>query len=165
MCRSRECRISFYHDIVNFAATATEIHQSYGNKSSLQVPIHERQDAPASMLETQKAIRLSSNGRRDSNYCQAPPNTIFQAFIYASIMHFYKRKDNTQVCDNHKGISLNPVAREILAIFVDSARNEESSTCSCHEQNSYLFSTYVDLTNVFKIIMAKNGCRRICIAL
>ena len=33
----------------------------------------------------------------------------------ASIIHLYKRKENLQVCDNHRGISLLSIAGKILA--------------------------------------------------
>ena len=41
--------------------------------------------------------------------------TLPQDFKYASIIHLYKRKDNRQACDNHRGISLLLVAGNALA--------------------------------------------------
>ena len=38
-----------------------------------------------------------------------------QEFKDASIIHLYKRKGNTQVCDNHKDVSLLSIAGKILA--------------------------------------------------
>ena len=114
-----------------------------------------------------------------------------QEFKDASIIHLYKRKGNLQVCDNHRGISLLSIAGKILArillnrltatltrdsyqrVSVDSGKSAGPPTwCllreKCQEQNSDLFSTYVDLTKAFDTvsregmwkIMAKYGCPR-----
>ena len=113
----------------------------------------------------------------------------------ASIIHLYKRKGNHQVCDNHRGISLLSIAGKILArillnrltTHLDQGLLPESQ-CGfwkergttdmvfaarqlqekCQEQNSDLFSTYVDLTKAFDTvsreglwkIMATYGCPR-----
>ena len=119
--------------------------------------------------------------------------TIPQEFKDASIIHLYKQKGNHQVCDNHRGISLLFIAGKILArillnrltthfdqgLLPESQcgfRKERGTTDmvfaarqlqeKCQEQNSDLFSTYVDLTKAFdKVsreglwkIMAKYGC-------
>ena len=123
-----------------------------------------------------------------------------QEFKDASIIHLYKRKGNRQACDNHRGISLLCIAGKILArillnrltAHLDQGLLPESQ-CGfrkkrgtidmvfaarqlqekCQEQNSNLFSTYVDLTKAFDSvnreglwkIMAKYGCPRKFIAL
>ena len=121
--------------------------------------------------------------------------TIPQKFKDASTIHLYKRKGNHQVCDNHRGISLLSIAGKILArillnrltthldqgLLPESQcgfRKERGTTDmvfaarqlqeKCQEQNSDLFSTYVDLTKAFDTvsreglwkIMAKYGCPR-----
>ena len=113
-----------------------------------------------------------------------------QEFKDASIIHLYKRRRNHQVCDNHRGISLLSIAGKILArILVNRpTKHLPESQCGfwkehgttdmvfaarqlqekCQEQNSDLFSTYVDLTKAFDTvsreglwkIMAKYGCPR-----
>ena len=47
--------------------------------------------------------------------CMLRKEAIQQDFKDASIIHLFKRKDNPQACDNHKGISLLPIAGKILA--------------------------------------------------
>ena len=119
--------------------------------------------------------------------------TLPQDFKDASIVHLYKRKGNKQACDNHRGISLLSIAGKILArILLNrlTAHLEQGllpeSQCGfrkergtidmvfaarqlqekCQEQNTDLFSTYVDLTKAFDTvsrdglwkIMAKYGC-------
>jgi hypothetical protein len=119
--------------------------------------------------------------------------TLPQDFKDASIVHLYKRKGNRQACDNHRGISLLSIAGKILArlllnrltLHLDQGLLPESQ-CGfrkergtvdmvfaarqlqekCQEQNTSLFSTYVDLTKAFDTvsreglwkIMAKYGC-------
>jgi len=126
--------------------------------------------------------------------------TIPQEFKDASIIHLYKRKGNRQACDNHRGISLLSIAGKILArillnrltAHLDQGLLPESQ-CGFRkergtidmvfaarqlqekyqEQNSDLFSTYVDLTKAFDTvsreglwkIMAKYGCPRKFVAL
>ena len=126
--------------------------------------------------------------------------SIPQEFKDASIIHLYKRKGNRQACDNHRGISLLSISGKILArillnrltVHLDQGLLPESQ-CGfrkgrgtidmvfaarqlqekCQEQNSDLFSTYVDLTKAFDTvsrvglwkIMAKYGCPRKFIAL
>ena len=121
--------------------------------------------------------------------------TIPQDFKDATIIHLYKRKGSRQACDNHRGISLLSIAGKILArillnrltVHLDQGLLPESQ-CGfrkergtidmvfaarqllekCQEQNSDLFSTYVDLTKAFDTvgreglwkIMAKYGCPR-----
>ena len=118
-----------------------------------------------------------------------------QEFKDASIIHLYKRKGNPQVCDNHRGKSLLSIAGKTLArillnrltTHLDQGLLPESQ-CGfrkhrgttdmvfaarqlqdkCQEQNSDLFSTYVDLTKAFDTvsreglwkIMTKYGCPR-----
>ena len=121
--------------------------------------------------------------------------TLPQDFKDASIVHLYKRKGNKQACDNHRGISLLSIAGKVLArVLLNrlTAHLEQGllpeSQCGfrkergtidmvfaarqlqekCQEQNTDLFSTYVDLTKAFDTvsrdglwkIMAKYGCPR-----
>ena len=118
----------------------------------------------------------------------------------ASIVHLYKRKGNRQSCDNHRGISLLSIAGKILARILLNRLNSHledgllpESQCGfragrgtadmifaarqlqekCIEQNSPLFSTYVDLTKAFDTvsreglwqIMSKYGCPETFIAI
>ncbi|XP_052235201.1 uncharacterized protein LOC127847374 [Dreissena polymorpha] len=137
------------------------------------------------MLETQKVIRLQSNGsalstvaipaecyKQGGTTITARLNKMFlrkweqeaisQSFKDASIMHVYTCKGNIQALWTKQ-----------------ETRNHRHGLCcqvaprKLHEQNTNLFSTYVDLTRAFAIvsregqlkIMAKNGCPRICIVL
>lgn len=116
-----------------------------------------------------------------------------QDFKDASIIHLYKRKGNRQACDNHRGISLLSIAGKILARVllnrlikhlengllpesqcgfrknrgtIDMVFAARQLQEKCQEQNSDLYSTYVDLTKAFDTvsreglwrIMAKYGC-------
>ena len=115
-----------------------------------------------------------------------------QDFNDASIIHIYKRKGNQQACDNHRGISLLSISGKILARVlnclnyhleyglllesqcgfrkkdgtVDMVFAARQLLKKCEQKNSYLYSTYLDLTKVFdmvsrdglRIIMAKYGC-------
>ena len=45
-------------------------------------------------------------------------------FKDASIIHLYKRKENAQVCDNHRGIFLLSIAGKILAQILLNRLNE-----------------------------------------
>ena len=47
--------------------------------------------------------------------CMWREEAIPQEFNGASIIHLYKRKGNSQVCDNHRDISLLCIAGKILA--------------------------------------------------
>ena len=49
-------------------------------------------------------------------HCMWRKEAISQEFNNASIIHLYKRKENPQFCDNHRGISLPSIAG-ILAKF------------------------------------------------
>ena len=116
-----------------------------------------------------------------------------QDFKDASIIHLYKRKGNRQACDNHRGISLLSIAGKALARVllnrlikhledghlpesqcgfrrnrgtIDMVFAARQLQEKCQEQNSDLYSTYVDLTKAFDTvsreglwrIMAKYGC-------
>ena len=99
-----------------------------------------------------------------------------------------KRKENTQVCDNHRGISVLSIAGKILARVLLNRLNEHQKASEdscrknrgtidmiftarqlqekCQEQNVDLYMTFVDLTNAFDKVsrerlwkfMAKFGC-------
>ena len=107
--------------------------------------------------------------------------------LYASIIHLYKRKGNSQSCEFHRGISLLSIAGKILAkillnpltMHLDQGLLPENQ-CEfwkepgttdmvfvarqlqekCQEQNAHLFSTYVDLTKAFDTV-SRNGMWRI----
>ena len=126
--------------------------------------------------------------------------TLPQDFKDASIIHLYKRKGNRKVCNNHRGISLLSIAGKVLARvllnrLIDHLENDHlpESQCGfrknrgtidmvfaarqlqekCQEQNTDLYSTFVDLTKAFDTvsreglwrIMEKYGCPRKFIAL
>ena len=126
--------------------------------------------------------------------------TVPQDFKDASIVHLYKRKGNRQTCDNHRGISLLSIAGKILARILLNRLNAHlekgllpESQCGfrkergtidmifaarqlqekCQEQNTDLYSTYIDLTKAFDTvsreglwrIMAKYGCPRKFVAI
>ena len=110
-----------------------------------------------------------------------------------TFIHIYKRKGNRQACDDHRRISLLSISGKILArVLLNSLNNHlehgllPQSQCvflkergtfdmvfvvrqlqeNCQEQNTDLYSTYVDLTMAFDMIskeglwriMAKYGC-------
>ena len=101
-----------------------------------------------------------------------------QQFKDATIVHIYKRKGNRQSCDNHRGISLLSIAGKILARVLLNRLTQHleqdppllpESQCGfrasrgtvdmifaarqlqekCQEQNSKLYTTFVDLTKAF----------------
>ena len=103
-----------------------------------QVEINTSLADPPTVLETQKAIELLSNGKAPGSdsipaeiYKTGGPKLVErmtlmfeemwkqkripQDFKDASIIHLYKRKGNRQSCDNHRGISLLCVAGKVLA--------------------------------------------------
>ena len=116
-----------------------------------------------------------------------------QDFNDAFIIHIYKRKGNRQACDNNRRISLLSISGKILARVLLNCLNNHleygllpESQCGfrkeretvgivfsarqlqekCQEQNTDLYSTYVDLTKAFDMvsrdnlwkIMPKYGC-------
>uniref|UniRef100_A0A8C5P9E5 C2H2-type domain-containing protein n=1 Tax=Leptobrachium leishanense TaxID=445787 RepID=A0A8C5P9E5_9ANUR len=119
--------------------------------------------------------------------------TVPQDLKDASIIHLYKRKGNRQACDNHREISLLSIAGKILARALLNRLNVHleqgllpESQCGfrkargtidmvfaarqlqekCQEQNSDLYSTFIDLNKAFDTvsrdglwrIMKKYGC-------
>ncbi|XP_062608228.1 uncharacterized protein LOC134270061 [Saccostrea cucullata] len=124
-------------------------------------------DAVPTLEEIQKAISLLSTGK-------APGGDSIPDLKDASINHLYKRKGNRQACDNHRGISLlsiagkTPVPLNRLIKHLEDCLLPESQ-CGFRknrgtmdmvfatrqlkekyqEQNSDLYSIYVDLTKVF----------------
>ena len=111
-----------------------------------------------------------------------------QEFRTATIMHLFKRKGNSQVCDNRRGISLLSFAGKILARVLLNRLNEHhelsvlltESQCGfrkdrgtidmiftarqlqekCQEQNVDLYMTFVDLTQAFDTV-SREGLRKI----
>nr|VZI34571.1 unnamed protein product [Spirometra erinaceieuropaei] len=102
-----------------------------------------------------------------------------QDFKDATIVHLYKRKENRQVCDNHRGISLLNIAGKILARILLSRLNNNleqrlllETQCGfrrhrgttdmiftacqlqekCQEMRTHLYSTFVDLTKAFDAV-------------
>ena len=101
----------------------------------------------------------------------------------ATIIRLFKRKGNSQVCDNHRGISVLSVAGKILARVLLNGLNEHleqsgpllESQCGfwkdrgtidmiftarqlqekCQEQNVDLYMTFADLTKAFDTISRK----------
>ena len=75
-------------------------------------------DADAIPAEVYKAGGLPmANKLTELLHCMWRKEAILQEFKDASIIHLYKRKENPQVCDNHRGISLQCIAGKILAKF------------------------------------------------
>ena len=103
-----------------------------------------------------------------------------QEFKDASIIHLFKRKDNPQLCDNHRGISLLSIAGKVLARVLLIRLNEHleqsglllENQCGfrknrrtidmiftarqlqekCQEQNMDLYMTFVGLTKAFDTV-------------
>ena len=110
-----------------------------------------------------------------------------QDFKDASIIHLYERKGNREACDNHPGISLLSMAGKNVATVVLNRRNDHleqgllpESQCGfrkdrgtidmvfaarklqekCQEQNTDLYSTFVDLTKAFDSV-SRDGLWRV----
>ena len=149
------------------------------------------------VTETRKAIHHLSSGKAPGTYaipaevykagglpmaekltelfqCMWRKDAILQYFKDASIIHLYKRKENPQICDNHRGFSLLSFAGKILAkillnhlnAHLDKAGLIPESQCGfrkdrgtidmiftarqlqekCQEQYVDLYMTFVDLT-------------------
>ncbi|VDM00421.1 unnamed protein product [Schistocephalus solidus] len=62
-----------------------------------------------------------------------------QDFIDAIIVHLYKQKENRQLCNNHRGISLLKIAGNIFAH-------------KCQEMRTHLYATFVDLKKSFDTV-------------
>nr|VZI03351.1 unnamed protein product [Spirometra erinaceieuropaei] len=102
-----------------------------------------------------------------------------QDFKDATIVHLYKRKGNRQVCDNHRGISLQNIAGKIFVRILLNRLNNHleqgllpESQCGfrrhrgttdmilaarqlqekCQEMRTHLYSTFVDLTKAFDTV-------------
>ena len=100
----------------------------------------------------------------------------------ASMVHLYKRKENRQTCDNHRGILLLSITGKILArvllnCLIDHLEDGllPESQCGfrpgrgtadmifaarqlqeeCQEQNVGLYTTFVDLTKAFDTVCKK----------
>ncbi|BHF79661.1 hypothetical protein SprV_0702278300 [Sparganum proliferum] len=102
-----------------------------------------------------------------------------QDFKDATIVHLYKRKGNSQVCDNHRDTSLLNIAGKIFARILLNRLNNQlehgllpETKCGfrrhrgttdmifaarqlqekCQEVRTYLYSTFVDLTKAFDTV-------------
>ena len=62
-----------------------------------------------------------------------------QEFKDATIIHLFKRKGNPQVCDNHRGISLLPIAGKILAWVLLNRLNEHLEQSGLLPESESLF--------------------------
>ena len=168
-------------------------------------------DELPTVTETRKAIQYLSSGKAPGTdaipaevykagglpmaekltelcQCMWRKEAIPQDFKDASIIHLYKRKGNSQVCDNHRGISLLSIAGKILAkiilnrlnVHLDQAGLIPESQCGfrkdrgaidmiftakqlqekCQEQNVDLYMTFVNLTKAFDTV-SREGLWRI----
>nr|VZI47838.1 unnamed protein product [Spirometra erinaceieuropaei] len=159
-------------------------------------------DLPPSLQETIRAAQLLSSGKAPGSdaipaevYKHGGPQlmdhltALFQEvwrqgevpqdFKDATIVHLYKRKGNSQVCDNHRGISLLNIAGNIFARILLNRLNNHleqgllpESQCGfrrhrgttdmifaarqlqekCQETRTHLYSTFVDLTKAFDTV-------------
>ena len=92
-------------------------------------------------METRKAVLQLSSGKAPGEevykaeglpvaekltelfHCMWRKEAIPQEFKDASIIHLYERKGKSQVCDNHRGISLLSITGKILAKILSSHLN------------------------------------------
>nr|VZI31776.1 unnamed protein product [Spirometra erinaceieuropaei] len=159
-------------------------------------------DLPPSLQETIRAVQQLSSGKAPGldaipaeDYKHGDPQlmdhltALFQEmwrqgevpqdFKDANIVHLYKRKENHQVCDNHRGISLLNIAGKIFARILLNRLNNHleqgllpESQCGfrrhrgtmdmifaarqlqekCQEMRTHLYSTFVDLTKAFDTV-------------
>nr|VZI08832.1 unnamed protein product [Spirometra erinaceieuropaei] len=159
-------------------------------------------DLPPSLQETIRAVQQLSSGKAPGSdaipaevYKHGGPQLmdhltalfqemwrqgeIPQDFKDATILHLYKRKGNSHVCDNHRGISLLNIAGKIFArILLNRLNNhlEQRLLTKCHcgfrrhcgttdmilaarqlqekcqEMRTHLHSTFVDLTKAFDTV-------------
>ena len=170
-----------------------------------QVECNLQLDEFLTAAETVKAIKLLSSGKAPGS--DAIPAEIYRAggtpvakkmtelfhimwrkeaipqeFKDASVIHLFKRKENPQLFDNHRGISLLSIAEKGLARILLNRLNEHleqsgllpetESQCGfrkdrgtidmvftarqvqdkCQEQNIDLYMTFVDLTKAFDTV-------------
>ncbi|KAL8563736.1 hypothetical protein ACOMHN_063504 [Nucella lapillus] len=175
-----------------------------------QVAINTELDAQPSYEEVNKAIKQMTTGKAPGP--DAIPAEVYktggetirnqltslfqsmwkqehmpQEFRDATIVHIYKRKENRQSCDNHRGISLLSIAGKILARVLLNRLLEHleqgllsESQCGfragrgttdmifaarqlrekCMEQHRDLYTTFVDLTKAFDTV-SRGGLWRI----
>ena len=116
-------------------------------KRLLQIECNPLLDELPTFSETVKAIKLLSSGKIPGSdaipaeiyKAGSPPvaekltgllhimwrkEAIPQEFKDATIIHLFKRKENPQVCDNHRDISLLSIAGKILARVLLNRLNE-----------------------------------------
>nr|VZI45637.1 unnamed protein product [Spirometra erinaceieuropaei] len=139
---------------------------------------------PPSLQETIRAVQQLSSGKAPGS--DAIPAKVFkhggevpQDFKDATIVNLYQRKENRQVCDNHRGISLLNIAGKIFARILLNRLNNHlehgllpESQCGflrhrgttdmifaarqlqekCQEMRTQLYSTFVDLTKTFDTV-------------
>nr|VZH93823.1 unnamed protein product [Spirometra erinaceieuropaei] len=167
-----------------------------------QVETNADLDLPPSLQETIRAVQQLSSGKAPGSdaipaevYKHGGPllmdhlTALFQEmwrqgevpqdFKDATIVHLYKRKENRQNCDNHRGISLLNIAGKIFARILLNRLNNHleqgllpESQCGfrrhrgttdmifaarqlqekCQEMRTHLYSTFVDLTKAFDTV-------------
>ncbi|BHF61520.1 hypothetical protein SprV_0100449500 [Sparganum proliferum] len=161
-----------------------------------QVETNADLDLPPSLQETIRAVQQLSSGKAPGSdaipaevYKHGGPQlmdhltALFQEMWRqgedATIVHFYKRKGNRQICDNHRGISLLNIAGKIFARILLNRLNNHleqgllpESQCGfrrhrgttdmifaarqlqekCQEMRTHLYSTFVDLTKAFDTV-------------
>ncbi|BHF69972.1 hypothetical protein SprV_0301301900 [Sparganum proliferum] len=167
-----------------------------------QVETNADLDLPPSLQETIRTVQQLSSGKAPGS--DAIPTEVYkhggpqlmdhltalfremwrqgevpQDFKDATIVHFYKRKGNRQVCDNHGGISLLNIAGKIFVRILLNRLNNHlkhnllpESQCGfrrhrgttdmifaarqlqekCQEMRTHLYSTFVDLTKAFDAV-------------
>nr|VZI35549.1 unnamed protein product [Spirometra erinaceieuropaei] len=174
-----------------------------------QVETNADLDLPPSLQETIRAVQQLSSGKAPGSdaipaevYKHGGPQlmdhltALFQEmwrqgeipkdFKDATIVHLYKRKENRQICDNHRGISLLNIAGKIFARILLNRLNNHlkqgllpESQCGfrrhrgttdmifaarqlqekCQEMRTHLYSTFVDLTKAFDTVNREGLCK------
>ena len=175
-----------------------------------QLQVNNQMDDPPTESEVKKAISQLSNGKAPGSdaiaaeiYSAGSPEMINKLTVLfsnmwdqekipqelkdATILHLYKRKGDRKSCDNHRGISLLPIAGKILARVmlnrlqahledgllpetqcgfrkgrgtVDMIFAARQVQEKCREQHLDLYTTFVDLTKAFDTV-SREGLWRI----
>ncbi|VDL89591.1 unnamed protein product [Schistocephalus solidus] len=140
-----------------------------------QVDTNNYLDLPPSLPETIRAVQQISSGK-------APGSDAIPPEVYkhdATIVPLYKRKENRQDCDNHRGISLQNIAERIFTRILLHRLNGHieqgllpESQCGfrrhrgttdmifttrqlqekCQGMRTHLYTTFVDLTKALATV-------------